>query len=201
MQRVRSKKQYNNMKKQFILASASPRRISLLRQWGLNFDIIPSGADESTNLVKPSYIVKELSYRKGSDVARQNPKAIILSADTIVVLNGKIVGKPKDAKESEEIVRELNGSIHKVYTGVAIIDNVLKKQTVFYDCASVKMRKLPESELRQLFGKHMDKAGAYAVQDTDDNFVEKIYGDYYTVVGLPHIKLIKELQKFKITIK
>lgn len=189
------------MKKQFILASASPRRISLLKQWGLEFDIIPSGADENTELIKPSYIVKELSYRKGYDVACRHPKAIVLSADTIVVLNGKIVGKPKDSHESEAIVRELNGSVHKVYTGVAIIDNILKKQSVFYDCASVKMRKLPESELRQLFGKHMDKAGAYAVQDTNDNFVEKIYGDYYTVVGLPRVKLIKELQKFKITIK
>ncbi len=189
------------MKKRFILASSSPRRISLLKEWGLDFDIIPSGADEKTELIKPSSIVKELSYKKAYYVACRNPKAIVLSADTIVVLNGKIVGKPKDKQESADIIRELNGSLHKVYTGVAIIDNVLEKQSVFYDSAEVKMKKLPEEQLRQLFGKHMDKAGAYAIQDRDDNFVEKIYGDYYTVVGLPRIKLIEELQKFNITIK
>ena len=187
--------------KKVILASASPRRISLLKEWGLDFDIVPSGADESTNLVKPSYIVKALSYRKGKDVAGKKVDGLVLAADTIVVLNGKIVGKPKDKKDSENIIRELNGSMHRVYTGVAIIDNMLQKQSVFYDYADVKMKKLPEVSLRQLFGKHMDKAGAYAVQDTDDDFVEKIYGDYYTVVGLPYIKLFKELLKFGIKLK
>ncbi len=189
------------MKKQIILASASPRRISLLKEWGLEFSVMPSGVSEDISLVRPSYIVKELAFRKGEDIANKLSGALVLSADTIVVLNGKIVGKPRTVEESESIVRELNGSMHKVYTGVSIIDNVLEKQSVFYDCASVKMKKLPENELRQLFGKHMDKAGAYAIQDSDDNFVEKIYGDYYTVVGLPHIKLIKEFKKFGISLK
>lgn len=196
---MRNKEQYNNMKK-IILASASPRRISLLKEWGMDFEVVPSGVDENTDLKRPSYIVKELSYRKGNDVASRK-NGLIISADTIVVLNGKIVGKPKDEAESESILRELNGSVHKVYTGVAIIDSISQTQSVFYDCAGVKMRKLPESELRQLFGKHMDKAGAYAIQDTDDDFVEKIYGDYYTVVGLPYIKLSKELTKFGVKLK
>ena len=189
------------MNKRIILASASPRRVSLLKEWGLKFEIIPSGINEETALEKPSFIVRELSYRKGLDVARRHPNSLVISADTIVVLNGKIVGKPKDKAESEKILRELNGSAHKVYTGVSIIDGVLKKQSVFYDCAAVKMKKLPEIKLRQLFGKHMDKAGAYAVQDTDDAFVESISGDYCTVVGLPRIKLAKELKKFGVIIK
>ena len=188
------------MNKRIILASASPRRISLLKEWGLKFDVIPSGVDEQTALTRPSFIVKELSYRKGLDIARRNPNSLVISADTIVVLNGKNVGKPRDRADSEKILRELNGSVHKVYTGVSIIDGALKKQSVFYDCAAVKMKKLPELKLRQLFGKHMDKAGAYAVQDTDDAFVEKISGDYYTVVGLPRIKLSKELKKFGVII-
>lgn len=188
------------MKKNIILASASARRISLLKEWGLEIESVPSGVDESTKLRKPSYIVKELSYRKCKDIASKRAASIIIAADTIVVLNGRIIGKPKDRHECESVLRELNGSVHKVYTGVAVIDNTNGKQSVFYDCAGVKMRKLPERELSLLFGKHMDKAGAYAVQDKDDSFVEKVYGDYYTVVGLPYIKLAGELLKFGIRI-
>jgi len=187
---MRSKIASNKIAK-IILASASPRRISLLKEWGLKFEIVPSCADENTDLVKPS-----LALRKGLSVAKSREDALIISADTIVVLNGKIVGKPKDKKDSEKILKELNGSLHKVYTGVAIIG--AKKQTVFYDVAGVKMKKLPERELKRLFGKHMDKAGAYAVQDKDDAFADKIYGDYYTVVGLPYFKLKKELKRFGI---
>ena len=78
---------------------------------------------------------------------------------------------------------------------------VVNKQLVFYDVAHVRMKKLPKEQLKKLFGKHMDKAGSYAVQDKDDCFVKKIYGDYYTVVGMPYIKLKKELKKFKIVLK
>ncbi len=184
------------MCKKIILASASPRRIALLKEWGLSFDIVPSGIDEKTNLTKPSYLVKNLAYKKGRFVADKYTESLVISADTVVVLNGKIVGKPKDKKESESIVRELNGSTHKVYTGVALICK--DKESVFYDVACVKMKTLPEKELKQLFGKHMDKAGSYAIQDSDDSFVDKIHGDYYTVVGLPHIKLVKELKKFNV---
>ncbi|MDR2426865.1 MAG: Maf family protein [Endomicrobium sp.] len=189
------------MKKQIILASASARRISLLKEWGLIFEVIPSTINEDTKFVRPSYIVRDISYRKGSDIASKQNGGLILAADTIVVLNGKIIGKPKDEKESETIIRQLNGSLHKVYTGVTIIDNTTKKKSVFYDCAIVKMKKLPENKLRYLFGKHMDKAGAYAVQDKNDDFVEKIYGDYYTVVGLPYEKLFKKLLQFGIKLK
>jgi septum formation protein len=184
------------MHKKVILASASPRRIALLKEWGLAFSIVPSGIDEKTNLIKPSYLVKRLAYKKGRFVADRHPTSLIISADTIIVLNGRIIGKPKNKKESENIVRELNGSIHKVYTGVALICK--DKESVFYDVACIKMRKLPEAKLRQFFGKHMDKAGSYAIQDSDDSFVDKVYGDYYTVVGLPHIKLLEELKKFNV---
>ncbi len=144
-------------------------------------------------------MVKELAYRKGWHVAQRYPDALILAADTVVVLNGKVVGKPKSKKESEKIIRELNGNRHKIYTGVAVIQK--DKRSVFYDVACIKMRKLPENTLKKLFGKHMDKAGGYAVQDTTNNFVEKIYGDYYTAVGLPYKKLAAELKNFKIRLK
>ncbi|MDR0723835.1 MAG: Maf family protein [Endomicrobium sp.] len=192
------KKQYSYTlsNKKIILASCSPRRISLLKRWRISFAIIPSNISEKTHLKRPSYIVKDLAFRKASVVAKKHEGKIVLAADTIVVLNGKIVGKPKDIKESEKIIKGLNGSTHKVYTGVAIIYK--NKKSIFYDMVSVKMKKLPPKDLKQLFGKHMDKAGSYAVQDSKDNFVEKIYGDYYTVVGLPYIKLAQELEKFGI---
>jgi septum formation protein len=194
----------NKAAKRIILASASQRRIALLKEWGLDFEIIPSSADESVSLKKPSYIVKSLALRKGLSVAKNHKNALIISADTIVLLNGKITGKPKDKRDCEKILRELNGSLHKVYTGVAVIETAaggnIKKQSLFCDVARVKMKKLPEQKLERLFGKHMDKAGAYAVQDSDDTFVGKIYGDYHTVVGLPYFKLKKELKKFNLAI-
>jgi septum formation protein len=186
------------MHPKIILASASPRRIALLKEWGLFFNIVPSNIDEKTNLTKPSYVVKNLAYQKGHCVACKHTDSLVISADTVVVLNRKIIGKPKDKSESESTIRELNGSTHKVYTGIALIYK--GKKSIFYDVARVKMKKLPEDELKRFFGKHMDKAGSYGIQDSNDNFVDKIYGDYYTVVGLPHIKLIKELKKFNIHI-
>lgn len=182
-----------------ILASQSPRRIELLKKWGLSFKVIPSTIKEKIIHKRPSSIVKSLSYQKAKSVKQENPGAIVIGADTIVVLNGKIVGKPKNKEHSIQILNELNGSFHKVYTGVTILSD--NKKFVFYDVAKVKMQKLSDEKLKTLFGKHMDKAGAYAVQDKDDCFVKKIYGDYYTVVGMPYIKLKKELKKFKIYLK
>ena len=185
--------------KKIILASLSPRRIELLKKWGLKFSVIPSNIDENHNLKRPSSIVKYLSYKKAENVKEQNPKSVVIGSDTIVVLNGKILGKPRNKKHSIQIIKELNGSLHKVYTGVSILSD--NKQTVFYDVAHVRMKKLPYEQLKKMFGKHMDKAGSYAVQDKNDSFVKKIYGDYYTVVGLPYIKLKKELKQFNINLK
>lgn len=182
-----------------ILASQSPRRIELLKKWGISFKVIPSTINEKITHKRPSSIVKSLSYQKAKDVKQKNPNSIVIGADTIVVLHGKIVGKPKNKQHSIQILNELNGSLHKVYTGVTILSD--NKEVVFYDVAKVKMQTLSKEKLQTLFGKHMDKAGAYAVQDKDDCFVKKIYGDYYTVVGMPYIKLKKELKKFSINLK
>lgn len=185
--------------KKIILASLSPRRIELLKKWGLKFNVIPSNIDEKHNFKRPSSIVKYLSYKKAENVKLQHPNSIVIGSDTIVVLNGKILGKPKNKKHSIEIIKELNGSLHKVYTGVSILSD--NRKVTFYDVAFVRMQMLPNEQLKNLFGKHMDKAGSYAVQDKDDCFVKKIYGDYYTVVGLPYIRLKKELKNFNIYLK
>ena len=182
-----------------ILASASPRRMELLKKWGVNFTIHPADIDETHNLKKPSAIVKYLSYQKAKAVFKLFPDGIVIGSDTIVLLNGRILGKPKDEKDSENTIRELNGSLHKVYTGVSILS--AEKEITFCDIAKVKTKKLPEEKLQKLFGKHMDKSGSYAVQDKDDCFVEKIYGDYYTVVGLPYFRLKEEIKNFGILLK
>ena len=124
-----------------------------------------------------------------------------IGADTIVVLNGHIIGKPKDELHSREILSKLNGSVHRVYTGVAAINAGTGKKEVVYEVSRVRMRRLSSYELTRLAGKHMDKAGAYAVQEKGDQFVEKIYGDYYNVVGLPYSKTKFLLKHFGITLK
>ncbi len=187
------------MTNKIILASASERRITLLKKWGLKFKIYPSNINEISAYKRPSAIVKDLAMQKAKNIQKIFKDDIIISADTIVVLKGKIIGKPKDHEHSDKILKDLNGSIHKVYTGVSILSG--NKSVVFYDAAKVKMRRLTTEKLMKLAGKHMDKAGAYAVQDTDDDFVEKIYGDYFTVVGLPYIKLKKKLSQFGIKLK
>lgn len=181
-----------------VLASASERRITLLKKWGLKFEIFPSNINEKTKFKRPSAIVKDLSLQKAKAVQKQNKNSIIISADTIVVLNGKIIGKPKNKKHAMKILNELNGSCHKVYTGVTILSQ--NKTENFYDVATIKMKKISQEQLKILSAKNLDKAGAYAVQDKEDNFVKKIYGDYYTVVGLPYFKLKEKLTLFNIKI-
>ena len=182
-----------------VLASASERRITLLKKWGLKFEVCPSRISEKIKFIKPSAIVKDLSLQKAKAVQKQKEDKIIISADTIVVLHGEIIGKPKNKKHALQILNELNGSKHKVYTGVTIISP--ERQEVFYDVATVKMRKLKQDKIKLLSEKNLDKAGAYAVQDKQDNFVEKIYGDYYTVVGMPYHKLKEKLKLFNINLK
>jgi len=181
-----------------ILASASPRRIELLKRWGMKFEVSPSRADESTDLKKPSAIVKTLALRKASSVAAGRKEGLVIGADTIVVLNGEIIGKPRNKKDSLRILSGLNGSYHRVYSGMAVIDAATGRTVVDYEVSRVKTRKFSPAELESLAGKHMDKAGAYAVQEKDDAFVESIEGDYFNVVGLPYFGLKKLLKKFHV---
>ena len=191
----------NKKKAPIILASASPRRIGLLKEWGVKFKVMPSHIHEHTIMKQPSGIVMDLALQKARSVAAKIRKGIVIGADTIVVLDGHIIGKPKDELHSREILSKLNGSVHRVYTGIAVIDTVTGKEKVTYEVSRVKMRRLTSYELTRLAGKHMDKAGAYAVQEKGDQFVEKIYGDYYNVVGLPYSKSRTLLKQFGISLK
>ncbi|MCB4792103.1 MAG: Maf family protein [Elusimicrobia bacterium] len=181
-----------------ILASSSPRRFELLKECGLKFKVIPASIKENTRYKNPAKIVERLSLKKALFVGNKLKDGLVIGADTIVVLKGRIIGKPKDKKDAFRILSMLNGTYHRVYTGVAVVDAKTLKYKVGHEVSRVKMRKLSKEEINNFTGKHMDKAGAYSVQEQEDAFVEKIEGDYYNVVGLPLRKLAALLRAFKI---
>lgn len=168
-----------------ILASASPRRRVLLRRLRLPFRILPSHVSEATREKNPRLLVVELALRKARDVARRHPESRVLGADTIVVCRGEIIGKPLDMADARRILEILNGRWQEVYTGVAVVWEGGKRSLARAVKSRVLARRLSPAQLSRLMGKHHDKAGAYAVQDQDDPFIERIEGDYGNVVGLP----------------
>lgn len=181
-----------------VLASKSPRRIELLKELGFAFDIIPSQCKEKSTQKRPSYRVRELAIQKAFDVAKKYPAAVVIGADTLVFCKGEIIGKPKNLQDAKRILRKLNGTWQSVYTGVCIMQLSTHKMLYGYDISKCKARQLSPKELSHLAGKHMDKAGAYAVQDKEDPFIERIVGSRSNVVGFPtefFQKLLKEFSK------
>lgn len=182
----------------FILASASVRRKQLLRQMGLSFKVIPSQLKERRyRNLSPAQLVKRLAFQKAEEVAKRVGKGIVIGADTVVVSKGEILGKPRNPRHAEKILRKLSGSTHFVYTGVAMIDAGRGTKIVDYEKTRVKMRKLSGSEIVFHSKRHLDKAGAYAIQERKDAFIEKIEGCYYNVVGLPIAKLKQMIERIK----
>jgi septum formation protein len=175
-----------------VLASASPRRRQLLKTLKRRFIVHASGVHERTREKNPRRLVLELARRKAKDVAKGYAQALVLGADTIVVCRGEILLKPRNLADSRRILKLLNGRWQRVYTGVAVA--VDGGERIFQEAvlSRVKARKLSDERLERLVGKHMDKAGAYAVQDKDDPFIEKIEGELDNVVGLP-MKAVRRL--------
>ncbi|MBP5286618.1 MAG: septum formation protein Maf [Elusimicrobiales bacterium] len=175
-----------------ILASKSPRRRMLLSEAGISFRCIPADIIEKTSCIRPSFRVRDLARQKAEAVAELNPEMPVLGSDTLVYCKGEILGKPADTADALRMLKMQNGSWQSVYTGVAV---VWKKKKLILSATAVshcKARKLPEEELEKIARKHLDKAGAYAVQDKDDQFIEKTEGSFDTIVGLP-VFLVKEL--------
>ncbi|OGS11735.1 MAG: hypothetical protein A2234_10330 [Elusimicrobia bacterium RIFOXYA2_FULL_58_8] len=177
-----------------ILASKSPRRIKLLTQAGIRHRVIPSHIKENSSYKRPAMIVRELAYRKALSVALKHPGMPVLGSDTLVYCKGEVLGKPRGRKDALRLLRLQNGRWQAVHTGVALI---WLEKGIFLAGAEIsrcKARRLGEAELEELSTKHHDKAGAYAVQDADDEFVEKIEGRFDTVVGLS-MNLVKKFLK------
>jgi len=181
------------------LASSSPRRKKLLGQLNISFDTIKVDIDESIKRGEPPVkAVKRLSLEKMIEAKKRIQKGIIITADTVVVLDKKIIGKPVNKKDAEKILRNLSGETHIVYTGFCI-SNVEKNIVITdYEKTLVTFRELNLKEIKDYIetGSPMDKAGAYGIQDDFGAvFIKKINGCYYNVVGLPLTKVYTTLLK------
>lgn len=208
-----------------ILASQSPRRRQLLQQINLRFEVIPAHTDEEHNgTTDPEVLVCELAKEKATEVARRvmdetgetgsaarPSKTLVIGADTIVVLDGQILGKPVDAADARRLLRLLSGRTHTVYTGVSLVmfDPDHRNSPVsgqppftsrtFFERTDVTFSELSDEEISGYVagGSPMDKAGAYGIQDDlGALFVERIKGDYYNVVGFPLNRFYREMKTF-----
>lgn len=182
----------------FILASRSPRRRKLLAQLGLDFEVHPSDLDEQATLYQPpDELVEHLALAKARLVAPCFPEALTLGADTIVVIDGTVLNKPADAAEARAMLRRLSGRTHTVYTGLALLHPVSKREVTASEATRVSFAPLSDEEIEAYIatGSPLDKAGAYGIQDDYGAvFIRRIEGDYYNVVGLPLHRLYRLLR-------
>ncbi len=202
--------------KKIILGSASPRRRELLAQIGAEFEIRVSEKEEIYHSEKPEEIVCELALMKAENVASELSEAeragaVVLGADTVVVLDGKILGKPSDEEEAARMLSALQGRSHEVYTGVAVLEYAesgegavpggwkLEKKENYAVETRVYVNPMTEQEIREYIatGDPMDKAGAYGIQGRFAAYIDRIEGDYYNVVGLPVSRVYRTLKEMK----
>ena len=189
--------QFYNTLPNISLASKSPRRADLLKQIGLEFDIHPSGIEEPQITESPAIAVQELAMAKARAVAAKLDAGLVIGADTVVVLDGQPIGKPKDDAHAIEILTRLSGNRHEVITGVALLDIERENEVVWDEKTVVYFRRLHRLEVLAYVrsGEPSDKAGAYGIQGIAGAFVERIEGCYFNVVGLPLASLTTQLWK------
>ena len=180
-----------------ILASGSPRRRALLDMVGISYEVCIPDIEENTDKTVPAEIVKDLSLQKALSVAPKYPGKAVLAADTIVEIDGRILGKPKTEDEAFSMLKMLSGRTHSVYTGVALIFPDGSRDS-FYSETRVTMFDNTDDLIRDYIstGEPMDKAGAYGIQGTGAYLVEKVDGDYGTIVGLPVNIVFRKLREY-----
>ena len=181
----------------FILASASPRRKEILEKVGFSFRICVTDVDETMNTLLPlEEAVKEIALKKALAVNEVKEEDIIIAADTIVVLDGEVFGKPKDYLEAKEMLSKLSGRTHQVYTGFALVN----KQKQISECVMTKVtfHTLSEQDIEDYMntGEPFDKAGAYGIQEKGCLLVKEIEGDYFNVIGLPISRVNQILNEY-----
>ncbi|MGD0057807.1 MAG: Maf family protein [Verrucomicrobiia bacterium] len=185
-------------KPQIILASASPRRERLLRELGVRFTVVrPDGIEELAGGAAPDVVAMQNAQRKARAVAGRHPHAMVIGADTIVVLDGKIFGKPRDCADAARMLGQLAGRRHEVITGVCLVHRSLDTELVFADTTRVWMRNLEPAEIAEYHARidPLDKAGAYAIQEHGEGIVERIEGSYNNVIGFPTERLQATLKR------
>lgn len=180
-----------------VLASASPRRVALLRQAGATFTVSDPGPDRAwPGRAEPRHGVRALALEKARRVGLARPEAVVIGADTVVVLRGQRLGKPANGREAREMLARLHGRQHEVWTGLAIVHG--EEQRTGAECTRVHMARLTDADLDAYVasGESLDKAGAYGIQGLAGQFVRRVDGDYTTVVGLPLARLRAMLAEF-----
>ena len=188
-----------------ILASKSPRRVEILEKIVKEFEVVQSNFDENTIDFKGDIekYVKDLSRNKAIEVSKRlNEPSIVISADTVVFQDGKVLEKPKNEEDAFSMLSSLSGNTHKVYSGICLINTYDDTVVTDCDCTEVRFSELNPRQIRNYInsGEPMDKAGAYGIQGLGGAFVEGIKGCYYNVMGLPLNKLYKALENYDITI-
>lgn len=186
-----------------ILASKSPRRKELLEQIGLAFEVIVSDADENIEERVPEEFVMELSRIKSKAVLDSvddiDDETIIIGADTIVVYDGKILGKPKDEEDAFEMLKMLSNNVHEVITGVTLLSKKSGNvdMDTFYEKTKVFTYEMTDNEIREYIAtkEPMDKAGSYGIQGIGGKFIKQIEGDYNNVVGLPVSRIYQKIKE------
>lgn len=189
--------------KKIVLASASPRRLELLRQIGIEPEVIVSHVEEVVTSTVPGEVVMELSRQKAEDVAKdQMAGTLVIGSDTVVAVDGKILGKPHDHKEAEEMISSIEGRAHQVYTGVCMVlkgaDGEEDMVRNFFDETDVEVYPMTEEEIQAYAASEepMDKAGAYAVQGFFGRYIKGLKGSYANVMGLPISMVYQEMKNF-----
>lgn len=185
--------------KDFIVASASPRRKEILSMGGFDFRIIPSDCDETiTEKLSPEETVKVLAERKALSVLKENETSVVLGCDTVVALGDEILGKPADREEAFNMIKALSGKTHRVCTGVCIADK--NKTETYVSVAEVEFYEFGDETVKSYVdtGECDDKAGAYGIQGLGGTLVKSIKGDYYAIVGLPYAETVRVLSEFGI---
>ncbi len=180
-----------------VLASGSPRRIALLRALGVRFTVVDPGPDRMwPGNAEPRHGVRALALDKARRVAAQRPGAVVIGADTVVVVRGRRLGKPDNREQALDMLRRLHGRNHEVWTGIAVVRD--GEQRTAAECTRVRMARLAEADLAAYvaLGESFDKAGAYGIQGAAAQFVKGIEGDYFNVVGLPLARLRLVLREF-----
>lgn len=198
------------MKYNIILASASPRRSEILSQVGISFKVCSNDKEEIITKSKPEDIVSELSYMKAMDICNNTEEnGLIIGADTMVAIDGQVLGKPKSREDAFYMLELLQGKKHQVYTGVTVIQ---KKETIelnnymvktFVEVSEVVVNAMSKDEIDEYIesGEPFDKAGSYGIQGSFALYIKEIIGDYYNIMGFPIARLYSELKEEGIFIK
>jgi septum formation protein len=179
-----------------ILASSSPRRTELLRLIRIDHEVTPAHVDETQRAEEaPRVYAERLAREKAQAIAREHPDAVVVGADTIVVVDGHVLGKPEDATDAAAMLRHLSGRVHLVDTAIAVARNGAVKSAV--EEVEVTFRTLSDAEIERYIatGEPMDKAGAYGIQGYGATIVQRVNGDYFAVMGLPLGLLVRLLRE------